>query len=30
MRYGTGNSIKPLVASDEKVFKNLTFVPIRK
>jgi hypothetical protein len=30
MSYGMGNSIKSLVASDEKVFKNLTFVPIRK
>lgn len=30
MSYGMGNSIKSLVASDEKVFKNSTFVPIRK
>jgi len=30
MSYGTGNSSKSLVASDEKVFKNLTFVPITK
>ena len=30
MSYSTGNSIKSLVASDEKVFKDLTFLQIRK
>jgi len=30
MSYGMGNSIKSLVASDKKVFKNLTFVLIMK